>query len=140
MATTPKTLTGNRVVVEFNNKKVGLVQSVRLADSYNLEDANDIGDIHVKEYVPTKAVHTVSVTTMVLYRKSLRALGISVENGDAALLGLTFDFVVYSRDTGEVLRKYMTCSYDSGTTSVDAHRIIMADGTFKSTDVNGTGI
>lgn len=140
MATTPKTLTGNRVVVEFNNQRVGLVQSVRMADSYNLEDANDIGDIHVKEWVPTKAVHTLSVTSMVLYRKSLRALGIATENGDGALNGLTFDIVTYSRDTGEVLRKYITCSYDSGTVSVDAHRIIMADGTFKALDVSGTGV
>ena len=140
MAVTPKTLTGNRVVVEFNNTRVGLVQSVRMADSYNLEDANDIGDIHVKEYVPTKAVHTVSVTSMVLYLKSLRALGIAVENGDAALQGAVFDIVTYSRDTGEVLRKYTACAYDTGTVSVDAHRIIMADGTFKALDVSGTGV
>src|SRR5487761_2517411 len=141
MATTiTQTQSGNRVVVEFDGKLVGLVQTVRMADSYSLEDASGIGDIHVKEHVPTKAVHSISVTNMVLYKKLLRAVGVAPENGDAVLQGTVFDIVTYSRDTGEVLRKYISCSYDSGTSSVDAHRIIMQDGQFKALDVSGLGL
>ena len=129
---------GNRVVVEIDSQAVGLLQSVRMSDSYALEDASGIGDIHVKEHVPTKATHMLSVTGMVLSKKSLRSLGIAPENGDAVLLGLVFDVAVYSRDDGSMLRKYRGCSYDSGTTSVDAHRIIMMDGQLKALDTGGT--
>ena len=132
--------TGNRVVIEFDGLQIGLVQSVRSSDSYALEDASGIGDIHVKEHVPTKATHSVAVSTMVLMKKSMRAAGIVPENGDAALKGLVFDIVEYSKDDGKMLRKYIGCSYDSGSISVEAHRIVMSDGQFKALDVSGTGL
>jgi hypothetical protein len=111
-----------------------------MADSYGLEDASGIGNIHVIEHIPTKAVHTVAVTAMVLFVGNLRDQGISVANGDAALLGIVLDFVVYSRDTGQALRSYRSCSYDSGTVSVEAHRILVQDGQFKALDVTGAYI
>ncbi len=135
-----KTQSGNRVVVQFGGVQVGLIQSVRLNDSYALEDASGIGDIHVQEHVPSKATHTLSVSAMVLLVGSLRAAGAIPENGDATLLGTVFDFVVFSRDTGLPLRKYISCSYDSGDTDVSAHRILMNSGTFKALDVQGQAL
>lgn len=131
---------GNRIVVELDGKTVGLIQSLRMSDSYGLEDASGIGDIHVVEHVPSKAVHSLSVSQMVLKRGHLRDRGISLENGDAALEGLVFDIAVYSKDTGEKLRSYKSCSYDSGDLDVSAHRIVMASGQLKALDVTGTGI
>ncbi len=133
-------LSGNRIVVEFDGKPAGLVQSVRMSDNYGLEPASGIGDIHVKEHVPTKAVHSLSVSVMVLFQSNLRQLGIATENGDAALQGLVFDIVNYSKDTGAVLRKYMSCSWDSGDVSVDAHRIVMQQGQLRALDVSGLGL
>ena len=135
-----KTQSGNRVIVEFGGQAVGLIQSARLSDSYALEDASGIGDIHVIEHVPSKATHSVAVSAMVLFVGSLRAVGAIPENGDATLLGLVFDFVSYSRDTGQALRKYISCSYDSGDSDISAHRIVMTSGTFKALDVQGTNL
>ena len=135
-----KTQSGNRVVPEFGGKAIGLIQSCRFSDSYALEDATQIGDIHVQEHVPSKANHTVSVSGMVLRVGSLRASGAIPENGDVALQGLVFDIVVYSRDTGLPLRKAIGCSFDSGDTDVSANRIIMNTGTFKALDTQGTGL
>ncbi|WP_431860132.1 hypothetical protein [Azospirillum sp.] len=138
MRTNIKTHSGNRIVVEFDGKEVGLVQSVRMNDNYGLEDASGIGDIHVQEHVPTKAVHSISVSTMVLMKKNLRDVGIAPQNGDDVLAGLVFDICTYSKDTGELLRKYVSCSYDSGDVDVSAHRITMASAQFKALDVVGT--
>lgn len=135
-----KTHTGNRIVVEFDGKTIGLVQSVRAQDSYGLEDASGIGDIHVQEHVPTKAVHTLSVSVMALFRKNMRDVGIAPQNGDDALQGLVFDVCFYSKDTGQLLRKYIGCSYDSGDLDVSAHRIVMQSGQLKALDVVGADL
>lgn len=135
-----KTISGNRIKILFGGAAIGLAQSVRFADSYALEDASGIGDIHVIEHVPSKATHTVSVTAMTLFTGNLRDQGISTINGDNALLGLVFDIVVYSRDTGRPMRAAKSCSFDSGTISVEAHRIVSADASFKALDVTGTGL
>lgn len=135
-----KTATGNRYVVEFGGQAIGLAQSVRMADSYALEAASGIGDIHVKEYVPTRADHTLSVSSMTLMGATMRNLGIAPINGDDALKGLVFDIAVYSRDTGQKVRSYISCSYDSGTSDISAHRIIMQDAQFKCLNVTGTDL
>lgn len=140
MRTNLKTQTGNRIVVELDGKVVGAVQSVRINDSYGLEDVSGIGDIHVQEHVPTKAVHTVSVSNMTLFVKNLKDLGIAIENGDAALAGQVFDLAVYSKDTGQRLRTVYGLSYDSGDLSIDAHRVVMQSGQFKALDTTGTAI
>jgi hypothetical protein len=90
--------------------------------------------------VPSKATHTVSVTAMTLFTGNLRDQGITVVNGDGALLGLVFDIVIYSRDTGLPMRAAKSCSFDSGTISVEAHRIVSADAQFKALDVTGAGL
>lgn len=133
-----KTRSGNRIVVTFDGKQIGLVQSVRMSDDYSPEPASGIGDIHVQEYVPTMARHNLSVSTMVLNAGSMRDAGIAVENGDAALQGLVFDIEVYDKDTGSLLRKYKGCSYASGDLEVSKHAIVMSSGTFNALDVVGT--
>ena len=135
-----RTISGNRIKILFGGSPVGLAQSVRFADSYGLEDASGIGDIHVIEHVPSKATHTISVTAMTLFVGNLRDQGISVVNGDNALQGLVFDVVIYSRDTGLPMRSAKSCSFDSGTVSVEAHRIVSVDAQFKALDVTGTGL
>lgn len=135
-----KTRTGNRMVVVFDGKQIGLVQSVRMNDDYSPEPASGIGDIHVQEYVPTMARHNLSISAMVLNRGSLREAGIASENGDAMLQGLVFDIEVYSKDDGTLLRKYLGCSYASGDSEVSKHAIVMNSGTFNALDVTGTGL
>lgn len=155
-----KTYSGNRITVEFDGQVIGLVQSVRLSDSYGLEDASGIGDIHVIEHVPSKAVHTVAVTNMTLFAGNMRDTGIAYENGDQALQGLIFDIVIYgdtapgSPDnvgaggtpdalqgtTGAAIRTIVGCSFDSGDVDITAHRIVVQSGQFKAIDVVGTGL
>jgi hypothetical protein len=128
---------GNRIVIQLDGKQVGLIQSVRMSDDYAPDSASGIGDIHVQEHVPTIARHTVSVSTMVMKRATLRQLGLASENGDGALQGLVFDIVSYDKDTGEELRKYMGCTYASGELEITKHAIVMSSGTFLATDVSG---
>lgn len=135
-----KVRSGNRMVVTFDGKQIGLVQSVRASDDYGPEPASGIGDIHVVEYVPTMARHTLSVSSMVLFTGAMREAGITTVNGDDALEGRVFDIVVYSKDDGAELRKYVGCSYASGDIEVNKHAIIMSNAQFNCLDVTGSGI
>lgn len=133
-----KTRTGNRIVVVFDGKQIGLIQSVRANDDYSPEPASGIGDIHVQEYVPTMARHSLSVSTMMLKTGAMLQAGIAMENGDAVLQGLVFDFEVYDKDSGALLRKYVGCSYASGDLEVSKHAIVMQSAQFNALDVTGT--
>lgn len=133
-----KVRTGNKTVVMLDGKQVGLIQSVRSSDDYGLEPASGIGDIHVQEYIPTLARHTISVQQLVLYSGTLRQMGLSLENGDDALNGLVFDIVTMDKD-GTTLRKYTGCSFASGDLEVSAHKILSASCQFNALDVTGKG-
>jgi hypothetical protein len=82
----------------------------------------------------------ISVSAMMLFRKNLRQAGFMPQNGDDMLKGLIFDFCVYSKDTGQLLVKYIGLSYDSGDLDLSAHRIVIASGQFKALDRVGTDI
>ena len=133
-----KTRSGNRIVVVFDGKQIGLVQSVRMNDDYSPEPASGIGDIHVQEYVPTMARHSLSVSAMLLNKGAMMEAGIVMENGEAVLQGLVFDMEVYSKDDGTLLRKYVGVSYASGDLEVSKHAIVMQSGQFYALDVTGT--
>jgi len=135
-----KVRSGNRVVIFMDGVKVGLLQSVSMNDDYGPEPASGIGDIHVQEHVPTMARHTISVTQMVLNRGALRQLGVTAENGDDVLQGLVFDIETQSRDDNTTLRKYVGCSYASGSVDVTKHAIIVSSGQFNALDVTGGGM
>lgn len=134
-----KTQSGNRLIVKFDGQQVGLVQSVRMSDDYGPEPASGIGDIHVQEYVPTLARHVLNVSNMVLKKGALRAAGLTPENGDAILRGIVFDILSQDKDTGQVLRKYIGCSYASGDMDITKHAIVMSSAVFNALDVSGSG-
>lgn len=137
MKTNLKVRSGNRIVVVFDGKQIGMVRSVRQNDDYSPEPASGIGDIHVQEYVPTMARHSISVSAMVLIKGGLLEAGIAMENGDAMLKGLVFDLEVFDKDSGTLLRKYVGCSYASGDIDINAHQIVVQSGQFNALDVTG---
>lgn len=139
-STNLKVRNGNRCLVQLDGKQIGMIQSINASDDMGPEPASGIGDIHVQEYVPTMARHTLSVSAMALNRGSLREAGILIENGDDALMGRVMDFIVYDKDSGEILRKYMGCSYASGSINIQKHAIIVTDAQFNALDVVGTGV
>lgn len=134
-----KTQTGNRIIVKLDGEQVGLIQSVRMNDDYAPEPASGIGDIHVQEYVPTMARHSLNVSNMVLKTDNLRTKGLTPENADAMLQGLVFDIEVYDKDTSKLVRKYIGCSYASGDLEVSKHTIVMSNAMFNALDVSDTG-
>jgi hypothetical protein len=135
-----KTRSGNRCAIVFGGAQIGLIQSVRASDDYSPEPASGIGDIHVQEYVPTMARHTLSVQAMVLDVGAMIKAGAVMENGDAVLQGLVFDLEIYSKDDGTLLRKYMGVSYASGDMEISKHAIVMQSGQFNALDVSGAQV
>lgn len=134
-----KVRSGNQIVVLFDGLQIGMVRSIRTSDDYAPDPASGIGDIHVQEWVPTMARHSLSVSGMVLERDSMMKANITPLNGDAVLLGLVFDLEVYSRRDGQLLRKYSGVSYASGDIDVTAHQILVSSGQFNALDVSGDG-
>lgn len=134
-----KVRSGNRIVITLDDKQIGTMKSLRMNDDYSPEPVTGIGDIHVQEYVPTVARHSLSASYVVLNRGALREMGIALENGDDALQGLVFDIVIMSKDDGTVLRKYEGCSYASGDMEVQANAVVMATAQFNALNVTGTG-
>lgn len=130
---------GNQIAVLFDGKQIGLIQSISMNDDYAPDPASGIGDIHVQEYVPTMARHTLSVSAMLLNKSQLQAAGIVPENGDAVLQGLVFDIEQYDKLTGALLRKYTGVSYASGSIETTKHAIVTSNAQFNALDVNGDG-
>lgn len=130
---------GNQIVVLFDGKQIGLIQSISMNDDYAPDPASGIGDIHVQEYVPTMARHTLSVSAMLLNKSQLQAAGIVPENGDAVLQGLVFDIEQYDKLTGALLRKYTGVSYASGSIETTKHAIVTTNAQFNALDVSGDG-
>lgn len=139
MKANSKVQSGNNLIVVFDGKQIGIVQSVRMNDSYGLEGAYGIGDINPQEHVPTQARYSLSVSNMVLKKGSMLAAGLVPENGDGALQGLVFDVEVYDKSSGSLVRKYSGLSYDSGDIDVTANRITVQSGQFMALNVTGTG-
>lgn len=132
-----KVRTGNRIIVQYDGKSIGLIQSVDMRDDLSPEPASGVGNIHVAEYVPTVARHTVNVEEMVLNTQSMLAAGIACENADQALQALVFDILVQDKDTGATLRKYVGCSYASGSVGVRKNAIVVSSASFNALDVSG---
>lgn len=147
----------NRFTIMIGGTAVGLLQDLRCQDDYSPEPASGIGDIHVKEYVPTMARHTISTSQACMFTASLRQLGISFENGDDALKGLVFDIEVHDRtaetsiqpgksgvgnaagltllsegSSGVVLRRYEKCSFASGDIEIRKHAMIVNSATINA--------
>lgn len=134
-----KVRSANRIIITLDGKEMGTMRSCRMNDDYSPEPVTGIGDIHVVEHVPTVARHSLSCSTVVLNRGALREKGIALENGDDALRGTVFDIVIMSKDDGEILRKYMGCSYASGDLEINANAVVMSNAQFNALDVSGTG-
>lgn len=128
--------TGNRVEIMLDGALVGGAQSLDEQFDLSPEPGSGIGDIHVQEYVPTLARHTVHLTNMVL-RATGRLSG-ATENGDAALQGLVFDIMVVDKDGG-LLRKLTQASFAQGSLEVRKHAIVSASATFNALDASGSG-
>lgn len=134
-----KARSGNKITVLYDGKMMGAVRSVTCSDDYSPEPVLGIGEIHVQEYVPTVARHTLAINGMVLIADNLRKAGIYAENGDDALKGNVFDILVQAKDDGAVLRKYSGCSYASGSVEVTSNAIVMNSGSMMALDVTGKG-
>lgn len=138
-ATNLQTRSGNRIIVLLNSIQVGLLQSVRMNDDYSPEPASGIGDIHVVEWVPGMARHTLNVSAMVLNKGSLLSQGIVPDNASIVLAGIVFEIEAFSRDDGTLIRKYIGCSYASGDIEITKHAIVMQSGVFNCLDTTSVG-
>lgn len=134
-----KAQSGNKIIVTFDGVEVGGVKSVTLNDDYSPEPVTGIGSINVEEWVPTVARHSITVNNLVLLNKNLRKAGIYALNGEDVLKGRVFDILVRNKTDGGEIRKYIGCSYASGSVEVTANAIVVSTGQFMCLDVGGSG-
>lgn len=130
------TISGNDVNVFIDDQPLDLVQTIRGTEGFGHEPASGIGDIRIREYVPSVARYTVTFSRMVLSAEKLMALGIMPETARDAMRGKTFTISVFSK-SGPLMRKWIDAVYDGGDMNVSAHRIVISDATFLATDAGG---
>lgn len=131
---------GNNIVLTLDGAQIGMIQNIRASDEYGHEPASGVGDAHVQEYVPGMARHTVSVSSMTVVAGSLRQLGIAAVNADDVLQGNVFDICVYDKVSGNLLRKYVGCTYVSGDVEISKHAMVVTNAQFMALDVTGASI
>jgi hypothetical protein len=129
---------GNKILVKFDNRTIGLCQDVRFTEDYGPTEASGIGNINVQEWVPTMARYQVSTRFMLLNTQSMYNAGIAPVNGTVTLQGIVFDIEVIDSSTGNSLRKYVGCSYASGDIQVTKHQIVVTSANFNCLDSTGT--
>ena len=134
---------GNEIRVVINGVEVELAQNVRMSDGYGHEGASGIGDIHIKEHVPSVARHTVTMSKIVMKKEQAVQAGMVLQNGDEAMEGREFDIEVFEKPNqsgggGGLIKKTLACVNDGGDITVSAHRMVMADATFLGRDTRGT--
>lgn len=137
MKVNQKVRSGNVARILIDGREVGLMQNVDFSDDYAPEPASGIGDIRAVEHVPTFARHGVTCSYLALRTRSLHELGIIPENGVAAMKGLVCDIEVYDKKSNELLRKYLSCTYASGSLTIQKHAIVAHNATFMALDVSG---
>lgn len=129
---------GNKIIAMFGGIQIGLLQDIRFQEDYQPTEASGVGNINVQEWVPTMARYVISTRFMVLNVQSLYSVGAAPVDGDGALQGLVFDIQIMDRNTGALLRKYVGCSYASGTIEVTKHQIVVSDAQFNCLTSTGT--
>lgn len=143
MPVSPKpVITGNLVVVKLNNKVLGLLQNVRVSNSYGIDPQSGIGDIHFQDLPATQARHNISVGKAMMLNESLESAGVVPQNGVEALKQPYFSIEAYQVDPtgaqGKLLWAADFCKYDSGEVDVQPHRTVMQNATFIALDIRGT--
>lgn len=129
--------TANFIRILLDGKAIGIMQNCRCNDDYGMEPVSGIGKINAYEHVPTQARHQLNTTFAVMRRELLVQSGFIPENGEAALRGIVFDVEMYDKRDGQLIKKYISCSYNNGDFSVDAHRVIMRNASFLALDTAG---
>ena len=131
--------TGNEVTVYFAGTKIDLVQNMRCTDDYGPDPVSGVGDIHVREYPPTMARHSIAISRFALRKDSAVRLGIINQNGDAAITnsGHLFPIEIFSKLTGKLIKKYTGSFNGSSDLTLTAHRAVVSDANFVATDTTG---
>jgi hypothetical protein len=133
---------GNKILVKYDNKTIGLVQDIRFTEDYNPTEASGIGNINVQEWVPTMARYQISTRFMLLNKQSMYNAGIAATNAadpsTGVLNGIVFDIEILDSATGKSLRKYVGCSYASGDVEVTKHAVVVTSANFNCLDATGT--
>jgi hypothetical protein len=127
----------NTTRVVIDGIEVTLLADVRMEDDYAPEPVSGIGDIHMTEYYPTRAMHRATINGVIRRDEQRVADQIFLENGDAALERKTFEIELFDKRSGVMLRKLESAQHAGGNVSVTAHRIALMAANFVAIDATG---
>ena len=138
MATTNRQAhSGNLIQILQDNRKVGVIQSLRLNDDFAPEPLSGVGEVTVVEHVTTIARFSLTVQYMALRRQTMFSEGLAHVTSEDSLVGKVFDIEVSDKVTGRVLKKYESCTYASGDVEITKHAIIAKSAQFMALRTSG---
>jgi len=129
--------TGNEVDVYLDGIQAEALQTITGSDDYGHQPVSGVGNIHVMEYVPERAMHQVTIDRMAMRKDQLVKAGIVQENGDSAMRGKVFDVEIFHKE-GALMKKYVKAVCSSARMTVTAHRVTISDAVFLARDTVGT--
>lgn len=144
-----QTYVANRLDIQFDNQSqaVGAVQNANVTMSFGLDTVSGIGDIRVKEYVPTIARISLSSDQTYLFNMEIDRLssgGLAGQSGllpaqaQEALTGVVFDVSAVVLNPPQTAYSTLWiasgCSLDSGNMSAAKHGTVMRQCQFQALD------
>jgi hypothetical protein len=141
-------LTGNHVTVEIGDVKVGIIRSVNGNDDMGMQVVSGIGRVNPYEHAAGMTRFSITVDTIYLFPgliegtedlasadglKNFEQADIAPKIAADVLNGNVFDFVVRTKGGAELYR-YTDCSYNGGSTGIQAHQIVGRNANFMAID------
>ena len=133
--------TGNSVNLYLAGIKGQLFERLGADSDANDEAVSGFGDAHVISVVPTVVTFHITVSKFVMTLEQ-----IAQASGNTIIVPATvsdyitqapFDIEVFSKTTGNLVRKWTNCVTLRHTANFERHRVVILDATFQGLDATG---
>ena len=134
--------TGNSVNLYLAGIKGQLFERLVGDSDANDEAVSGFGDAHVIGVVPTVVTYHLTISKFVMTLEQIaQAVGGTVvvpATVSDYLTQLPFDIEIFSKTTGNLVRKWTQAVTLRHTANFERHRVVILDATFQALDATGT--
>lgn len=133
--------TANQVNLYVAGLKGQLFERLVADSDANDEAVSGFGDAHIISVVPTAVTFHITVSKFVM---TLEQVAQATDNTIIVpatvsdyLTQIPFDIEVFSKTTGNLVRKWTSCVTLRHTANFERHRVVILDATFQGLDAKG---
>lgn len=113
-------MTGNRGLIKFDGKTIGIIQNIRIADNYNQQSVDGVGDPETQEWVPGLLQYNITGDKYFGSGQHMALVGI-VPGSDNVLTAPEFEVEVQDNVTFVTLEHYTGCKFNTHERNYSKH-------------------